>query len=363
MPGTYPLRMNRGFIVILLLLINSYSNGQPTRSFANNIRKTSKIPELAYAVISSDSIYEMQVLGVRKINTKLEARLNDRFRIGSNTKAVTGILAALLVKQGKLSWNSKFFDIFPEMKVHSRKEYYNYTLLDLLTFRTKFIKYTYTDALPTQNQFKGDEQQQRYQFLQWVLQQPPVQTSNEVSFSNPNYVAVGLMLERVSGKSYKQMVKQLGKDLNIDFDFGQPNVKNVKQTWGHDASLTPEAPTENYKLNWLLPAGNINITLPDYAKFIQFQLKGLQGELSMLNKQEFEFLHYGASIFSIGWFWEKDEKGRLISSSTGNPGTFLAKVYVFKNEDKAFIILSNAQTNEVDEGMNLLYTELRKQYL
>ncbi|MBS1779576.1 MAG: serine hydrolase [Bacteroidetes bacterium] len=317
---------------------------------------------MAYAVVSSDSIYEMQVLGVRKINTKLQARFNDRFRIGSNTKAITGMLAALLVKQGKLSWSTKFFDIFPEMRTHSRKEYYNYTLLDLLTFRTRFIRYTYTDALPTKDQFKGDEQEQRYQFLQWVLQQSPVQT-NGISFSNPNYVAVGLMLERISGKTYNQLVKELGQKLNIDLDIGQPNAKDITQTWGHNTSLTPEAPADNYKLNWLLSAGNINLTLPDYAKFIQLQLSGLQGRSSMLNKEEFEFMHYGAPTAAIGWFWEKDEKGRLVSYSTGNPGTFLAKVYIFKDENKAFIVLSNAQTDEADKGMDILYTELRKKYL
>lgn len=343
--------------------MNGYAHGQSTTAFADNIRKASKIPELAYAVVSSDSVYEMQVLGVRKINTQLPARFNDRFRIGSNTKAVTGMLAALLVKQGKLSWNTKFFDLLPGMKPYSRKEYYNYTLLDLLTFRTRFVRYTYTDALPAKDQISGDEQKQRYLFLQWVLQQPPIKTGNAVSFSNPNYVAAGLMLEKASGKSYKQLVKELGQELDIDFDFGQPNAGDITQTWGHNASLTPEAPADNYKLNWLLPAGNINLSLPGYTQFIQHQLKGLQGKSNILSQQEFEFLHYGAPTFAIGWFWEKDEKGRLVSTSTGNPGTFLAKVYVFKNENRAFILLSNAQTDEADEGMDMLYAELRKKYL
>ena len=56
-------------------------------------------------------------------------------------------------------------------------------------------------------------------------------------------------------------------------------------------------------------------------------------------------------------------KGRLVSSSTGNPGTFLAKVYIVADADKAFIILANAQTNDADAGMNALYNELRKKYL
>lgn len=351
-------------MTVLLLLINSYSRGQSTFTFADSIRKASKTPELAYAVVSADSIYEMQALGVRKINTGLRARLTDHFRIGSNTKAITGMLAAVLVRQGRLSWNTKFFDLFPEMKAGSRKEYLGYTLKDLLTFRARLIRYTYTDAVPAKGQFRGDEATQRYQFMQWVLRQPPgVMAANGVAFSNPDYVAAGLMLEKASGKSYRQLVKEFGKQLNIDFDFGQPNAKDITQTWGHNASLIPEAPADNYKLNWLLPAGNINLTLPDYIKFIQLQLRGLQGRSDLLSKQEFEALHYGAPAFAMGWFWEKDEKGRLVSSNIGNPGTFLSKVYVFGNSDRAFIILANAQTDSTDEGMNTLYAELRKRYL
>jgi CubicO group peptidase (beta-lactamase class C family) len=347
----------RTLIIILLVLTANYSYSQRTLKFADDVRKVHHIPELAYAVVSADSIYEMQVLGVRKINTRLKATINDRFRIGSNTKAITGLLAALLVKQEKISWNTKFFDLFPEMKVKSRKEYYNYTLLNLLSFRTKLIRYTYTDALPVKGQFSGDENKQRYQFVQWILQQPPVQTTNEVSFSNPDYVLAGLMLEKASGKRYTQLVKELGQQLDINFDFGQPNVKDPLQTWGHNAQLIPEPPTDNYKLNWLLPAGNINLTLPDYAKFIQLQLKGLEGRSGLLTKQEFEFLHYGLPQFSVGWFWDKDEKGRIFSYSEGNPGTFLAKVYVYK--DTAFILLSNVQTDDAEEGMDVLFGELR----
>lgn len=355
--------MLRTIIIALALLITGYSFAQSNRKFAEDIRKTHRIPELAYAVVSADSVYEMEVLGARKINTQLKASLNDRFRIGSNTKAITGLLAALLVKEGKISWDTKFFDLFPEMKKTSRKEYHNYTLLDLLSFRTKLIRYTYTDPVPAKGQFSGDAAKQRYQFAQWILQQPPVATTNEVSFSNPGYTAAGLMLEKASGKSYKQLVNELGQKLDIHFDFGQPNAKDPKQTWGHNAQLVPEAPAENYKLEWLLPAGNINLTMPDYVKFIQLQLKGLEGKSDLLTKQEFEFLHYGRPQFAVGWFWEKDEKYGFVSTSTGNPGTFLAKVYVLKDHNKACIILANAQTDITDAGMNIVYEKLREGYI
>jgi CubicO group peptidase (beta-lactamase class C family) len=122
--------------------------GQNTAAFADSIRRLYKIPEIAYAVVSSDSVLELATIGVKKINTFIYVESNDKFRIGSNTKAITSFIAAQLVKQKKINWSTKFFDLFPELTQESNKEYRNMTLLDLLSFRTKLFPYTYTFSKP-----------------------------------------------------------------------------------------------------------------------------------------------------------------------------------------------------------------------
>jgi CubicO group peptidase (beta-lactamase class C family) len=349
-------------LLSFLLALFSVTNAQSTLAFADSIRKAYHIPEIAYAVVSSTGIYEMQTIGIKKINTTRVAEATDKFRIGSNTKAITGFIAALLVKQNKITWDTKFFDLYPELKAKSKKVYYNVTLLNLLSFRTKLFPYTYTYAEPTKKQFTGNEDEQRYQFTKWFFQQEPVAGEDSIHFSNLGYVAAALMLEKVSGKIYKQLVADLGTQLNIHFDFGAPNATNSLQPWGHDKDLKPEAPADNYKLNWLLAAGNITLSLPDYVKFIQLQLQGLAGQSKLLSKEEFEFLHYGLYKFAVGWFWLKNEDGQSYSYNIGNPGTFLSKVYVFKDIDKAYILLSNAQSPDTDKGLSTLFNELERKY-
>lgn len=304
----------------------------------------------------------MQIIGAKKINTSLVAEPNDKFRIGSNTKAITGFIAAQLVKQNKISWNTKFFDLFPELKAKSNPTYRNLTLLNLLTFRTKLFPYTYTYSEPTKEQFTGNEEQQRYQFTTWFFQHKPVSGKDSINFSNLGFIAAGLMLEKASGKPYKELVTDLGKQLEINFGFGTPNSIDTLQPWGHDKDLNPEEPSDNYKLNWLLPAGNINVSLPDYTKFIQLQLQGLLGKSQLLTKEEFTFLHYGLTKFAVGWFWLTDENSQAFSYNTGNPGTFLSKVFVFKDTDRAYIFLTNSQTDDTEKGLNILYAELKKKY-
>lgn len=352
-------------IIVALFFLQTalFSYSQTSIEFADSIRKAYHIPELNYAVVSSDSVIEMHALGVKKYNSRLQADLSDRFRIGSNTKTITSYIAALLVKQGKISWNTKFFDLYPELKAHSNAAYYDLTLQDLLTFRANLISWTYTNESPTKKIIKGDEKAQRYNFAAWILQQHPVEEKKQIYWSNPAYVLAGLMLEKASQKRYEILVAELGKELSINFQFGQPNYTNKSQTWGHNENLEPEKPGKNYKLNWLSSAGNINVDLPGYVKFIQLQLQGLLGKSQLFTQQEFNYWHYGLPQFSFGWNWDADStNGYKYSFHKGNPGTFLTKVYICKDIDKAFIFFMNVQSDNAEEALPVLFNELRKRY-
>jgi CubicO group peptidase (beta-lactamase class C family) len=349
-------------IVFLFLFLHTFY-GQKNSSIADSIRIKYKIPELAYAVVSSDSILEIDALGYQRYNSSYKAKIDDKFRLGSITKTITSYLAAVLVKEGKLKWDTKFFDLYPELKAKSNPETYNFTLQDFITFRAKLSIWSYGNQTPAQDEIKGSNQQQRYEFIAWFLRQNQNVEKQDVYWSNPGYVAAGLMLEKASGKKYEILVKELGKSLKIDFDFGQPNLKDKDQPWGHDENLKSELPALNYKLNWLSSAGNINVSLPDFCKFTQMQLQGLMGKSKLLSAAEFENMHYGLPEYSFGWESENNKKSHLkYSFHNGNPGTFLAKAYICKSINKAFILFANVQSEEADKGLMVLLAELQKQY-
>ncbi|RZJ52308.1 MAG: class A beta-lactamase-related serine hydrolase [Flavobacterium sp.] len=355
--------MKKIFAFAFFLCILTTFYGQKNASLADSIRIKYKIPELAYAVVSSDSIFEMDALGFQRYGSSYKAKMDDKYRLGSITKTVTSYIATLLVKEGKIKWDTRFFDLYPELKAKSNPETYNFTLQDFLTFRAKLSIWSYGNETPTQKEIKGNNQQQRYEFIAWFFQQNPVLEKQDIYWSNPSYVAAGLMLEKATGKTYETLVEELGKSLNIDFDFGQPNLKDKNQPWGHDENLVPEKPASNYKLNWLSSAGNINVSLPDYCKFTQMQLLGLQGKSKSLSAAEFNNMHYGLSKYSFGWESEINEKSGLkYSFHNGTPGTFLTKVYLCKDINKAFIIFANVQSEEADKGLMLLLEKLQQQY-
>ncbi len=351
-------RLSALLFVICVFAFEASSQQLP--DLAEKIRADYKIPELGYAVVSADAVLEINVSGYKKIGAPRRAELSDKFHLGSNTKAITGFIAAMLVKQNKISWQTKFFDLFPELKLQSRRVYFEMTLQDLLTFRAVLPPYTYTNPRP--KKFGGGDAQQRLQLAKWFLRQKPNEAKEELKLTNAGYVLAGLMLEKDSGKTYKESVGDLGKELKINFSFDYPNQADENQTWGHDANLKPLAPQKNYKLNWLLAAGNISVDLPDYAKFIQMQLRGLNGKSELMNEEEFNFLHYGKSEFAVGWFWKIDDNKRRVSYNTGNAGAFITKVYVIPEIDRAYIIFANSATEKTSDGIKILLGEMIKKY-
>ena len=356
--------MNRFFALLFLLLTTLYVNAQTTFHFADSIRIKYQIPEIAFAVVSADSVFELQVLGVQRANTDYKAKYNDRFHIGSNTKAITAFIAALLVENKQITWDTRFFDLFPELKRKSRKDYYNMTLENLLTFRAKLPAYTYTFEQPTRKQITGNNASQRLQLARYfILQKPMKENPDGLTPSNADYILAGLMLEKASGKSYKDLIVDFGKTQGIYFDFDYPNLSDTLQPWGHDIQSNPLPPFDNYKLNWLLSAGNINVSLPDYIKFIQLQLKGLKGQTKVLSPETFDKLLYGLPVFSFGWFNQLDRStNRVVAYNEGNAGAFLTQVEIIKDAGKGYILFANSVTNTTKEGLAVLMDELKTKY-
>lgn len=346
--------------VIACLLLAATTLAQSSLRMADSIRQHYHIPELAYAVVRADTILEMAAAGLKRKGTTARASLDDRFHIGSNTKAITAFIAARMVAQQQIGWHTTFFSLFPELKKESKDTSVDYALEDLLSFRAALPPYTYTVRNPLRAQLTGSASQQRYALARYLLRQKPVVAEDGLYLTNTGYILAGLMLEKASGRSYKALVKEFGDELGITFGFGYPNVTDTLQTWGHDVALKPVAPFDHYKLDWLLSAGNINMTLPDYARFIQEFLKPAPGLLSSAVTGQ---LLYGRPGFAYGWFNEKDSTGRyLMASNEGNAGAFITRVAVVRERDIAFIIFTNAAAVATGKGIDVFLTALKRTY-
>ena len=300
------------FVIFLFSLISV--QGQKTAEFAEKIRTENNIPELSYAVVTDKSVLEIAALGQHSVDLKDKASLKDRFHIGSNTKAMTGFVIAKYVEAGKLKWDTKFFDLFPEWKIDSKSEYYGITLQDLLSHRAKVQPFQGEEEnVP---QFKGTKQLKREALGKYVLTLPVVETDETANFiySNSGYTLAALMLEKATGKTWEQLIIEVfNKDLKLNVKFSFPENQKKKDTWGHqtnDDKLIPIPSNKAPQLDYTEPAGDLNLRITDYIKFIQLNLQGLSGKDNYLKAETYKFIHKGIEDYSIGWdkIYEKDKE-------------------------------------------------------
>ena len=73
------------------------------------------LPALAAAIIKNGEIIASGAVGTRRAGTNNPVMIEDRFHIGSDTKAMTALIAAMLVEAGKLRWTSTVAEVFPEL--------------------------------------------------------------------------------------------------------------------------------------------------------------------------------------------------------------------------------------------------------
>ena len=73
------------------------------------------LPALAAAVVQDGKVIASGAVGTRRAGADIPVTINDRFHIGSDTKAMTALLAAMLVEENKLRWDSTVAEVFPEL--------------------------------------------------------------------------------------------------------------------------------------------------------------------------------------------------------------------------------------------------------
>ena len=308
-------------------------------------QKEFQIPAIGVSLITADSVFNY-VNGKAKLGKKEKISPDAKFHLGSNTKAITSFIAMHLIEENSIQLETPFFQLFPELQANARAEYNQITLGDLLSHQAFIPPYTKGIELAKFRNLKGSASENRYIFAQSILQDKPVKKGE---YSNAGYVLAALMLEKASGKTYRELLEETMDDLNLDWFVGFPNKETPENPWGHwfeGGSLTALQPTHDYKLpNFMSSAGDVSMNLADYSKFIQMNLNGLLGKSNYLKAENYELLHFGQSSYAYGW-GNTTENSDRISYHDGSVSTYYCHTFINADEGLAVVIVTNTATPE-----------------
>jgi CubicO group peptidase (beta-lactamase class C family) len=286
----------------------------------------------------------------------------DLIHIGSNGKAMTSTMIGVLVERGILSWDSTPADIYPEIANEISPEFKYITLSQLLCHSAGIPGFTEEEEFANIPVLRGDYIQQRLEFTKWVLTQKPLYVPGTFHYSNAGYVIAASMAEVRTQKSCEFLMKELlFEPLGIRAQFGWPAENTSDQPWGHaeiDGKLCAISPSNKEYLipEWLAPAGDISISLPDYLSFLRCHLEGLQGCSSLLDKKTFELLHNvynteGPSGVGAAYGWGvKELNGVTCHVHVGSGGTFYICVALVPEMNIGIAVACNAGNGAASEA-------------
>ena len=189
--------------LILTLLITCQLASSPVQvddltDLLEPIRADAGIPALAALVIDHGEVIAIGATGVRKYGEEVPATIDDQWHLGSDTKAMTATLAAILVEEGLLRWDSTIGEVFPDLVGKIDPAYHHVTLRQLLMHRGGCPNVTFPASMHSYNlhDMPGETMiEQRLKYVELFLAGAPEETpGRRYIYSNGGYVTAGAML-------------------------------------------------------------------------------------------------------------------------------------------------------------------------
>lgn len=328
-------------------------------SLVEPLRAAEQIPALGLAVVRGSSVVGLGVSGHRQAGSTNPVRAGDRFHLGSNTKAMTATVLAVLVEQGKIGWTTTIGDVFSSLRDGIHSDYRSVTLSQLLTHQSGLPDDTMPDSIlwPQICALRGPIVDQRRRLVELVLSRAPAAPpGSRFQYSNAGYTIAGAMTETVAGRSWEALMAQhvFGPLGMTSAGFGPPGAPGATdQPWGHTRDdcrpVPPGPPADNPPV--MGPAGTVHSSLRDWAAFASLHLRGARGEEELLLRPEtFQQLHrpvpdnYTAEGRPYTHGWVVAQWARAGGTALAHAGTntlWYAVIWVAPARDAAFLVATN----------------------
>ncbi len=315
------------------------------------------VPSVAAAAVVDGELYAAGAVGVRKRGDSTPVTVNDKYHIGSCTKAMTATLAGILVERGLLSWETTLREVFPEMDIHPG--YQPVTLKQLLS---------HTSGLPGQKALQPeDEEDDGYELglvtpmedrlghaVPGILKEAPQYPPGEVfDYANIGYAVAGAVLEHLTQTPFETLIeREYFTPLGItSAGFGAAGTPGkVDEPWGHGPEAVEPGPeADNPPV--LSPAGTIHMSITDFARHAMFHLTG---KPELVSQETLELLHAPVlENYALGWRvlergWAKGTVWYHGGSNTLN----YASIWIAPALDFAAISVCNSGTDDGFEAAN-----------
>jgi CubicO group peptidase (beta-lactamase class C family) len=300
----------------------------------------------AALVAENGKVVYKGAFGMANMEWNIPNTPDTRFRLGSITKQFTAMLTLQLVEQGKIKLDGKITDYLPDYRKDIGEKV---TVHHLLTHTSGIPSYTGQPGFfenVSRNPYKVGEFVKKY--ASGDLEFEP---GSKFSYNNSGYFLLGAIIEKVTGKSYEQVLKENILDpagmKNTGYDHHDTIIP--KRATGY--SKTSDGYTNALYLDMSIPyaAGSMYSTVEDLYLWDQalYTDKLISAQSKALMYKPF------LSDYAYGWavrnasFKQNDKPVQVIAHGGGING-FTTTIVRYPNEKNLIVMLDNTGTGYLD---------------
>ncbi|EDP64174.1 methylmalonyl-CoA mutase [alpha proteobacterium BAL199] len=354
------------------------------------VRAEHQLPALAAAVVKGGEIVAAGAVGERALGSGIAVTIDDRFHLGSDTKAMTATLAAMLVEEGRLRWSSTvgetigaaFPGMVPELAAVTLEQLLSHSSGipgDTAEMMNLYFNVDAFDHGPSARRLRVIDA--------WKTKVPVKPAGSPFQYSNLGYLIAGTMIEAASGHPWERLIRDrlfdplglatagLGSTVTLGrLDAAAAHMRGpdgsvTVRAWGIAADAPP----------MLGPTGGAHMSVLDFARWAGWNAgEGRRGP-ALLKPESFRTLHAvhtrtpprpnappgtpDAGGYGLGWgvvaFPWSD---RPLLAHNGSNGMNLAKILVDTERDLAVVVLTNIGGKAADDGASAVQQALYERY-
>jgi CubicO group peptidase (beta-lactamase class C family) len=315
-----------------------------------------KVPGMAIAIVKENEVVLAKGYGVREVGESVAVDEHTQFAIASNTKAFIATTLAILVDEGRITWDDRVTQHLPWFQLYDPYVTADMRIRDLLSHRSGLGTYS-GDLLWYGTTYSAEEVVRRARYLQ-----PASVFRGKFGYSNIMFIAAGEVISAVSDQRWDDFVRQRILD-KLGMNQTVTSVRNLTNAATPHIELNGDVVSHTWTpWNNSGAAGGIISTVSDIAKWLRLQLNygAVDGDsifseessavmwtphiaipLTANKKEITPSIHF--TTYGLGWnLW--DYHGRQVISHGGGYDGMFSQVALVPEENLGMVILTNSMT-------------------
>lgn len=363
------------FLIFLLFVLSSLApsflsaqSSEPPAlqgfdAFAQSVMAEWKVPGLAIAVVKEGAVVYARGFGYRDVAQKLPVTPHTIFGIGSCSKAFTAVTMGILVDEGKLEWDKPVREYLPAFRLSDEIASDRVTPRDLMTHRTGLPRH---DNVWIRSPLTRREMFDALRTLDFSRD-----LRQSYQYNNLMVMTAGYLVGTIAGSSWEDFCRAriMGPLGMTETDFSTDDSQKAAD-FAKSYTLVKDQVEyfPFYNADALGPAGSINSTVLDMAKWVLLHLnKGKYGEKlekqviserrltqilapQMVVPDDLKYPELYYPTYGIGWRMNA-YRGRSLISHGGAIMGFSASVAFLPVEKIGIIVLNNLEDAPVNNTL------------